>query len=174
MKNWFRESLTPWKFGSSPWKFGSIKFGRLPKRSQVPSIPKLSHLWPVISVYGHSMSGTLKVQTFPQYIRSGWFTSNTDHGVMGFSDILQQGMGFLRTDGAQNCTCYLFQNCSFHATARATMKHLSLRSSCFIASLTTRGKNLEIFLMNIEYFSVCSCKIKQTIKLWHNNFMWNN
>ncbi len=42
--------------------------------------------------------------------------SNTYHGVMGFSDILQLGMSCLRTDGAQNCTRYLFPNSSFPAS----------------------------------------------------------
>ena len=48
---------------------------------------------------------------------------------MFFSDIRQQGMSCLRTDGARNCTRYLFPKSSFPATARATMKHISLRSS---------------------------------------------
>ena len=91
-------------------------------------------------------------------------TKHTYHGVMFFSDILQQGINCLRTDGAHNCTRYLFPNSSFPAIARAAMKQLERLG----------GKNLEIFLMNIKYFSVCSCKIKQTIKLWHNNFMWNS
>ena len=96
----------------------------------------------------------------------------TYHGVMGFSDILHQGMSCLRTDGAHNCSRYLFPNSSFTATAPARAvavvhgwkyenkyekdlkpegyrpisrlhdfkKHFSLRSSCFIASLATRGK----------------------------------
>ena len=59
---------------------------------------------------------------------------------MGFSDILQQGMSRLITDGAQNCTRYLFPKSSFPDTARAARKPLSLRSSSFIASLATWKK----------------------------------
>ena len=61
---------------------------------------------------------------------------------MEVSDIFQQGMSCLRTDGVQNCTHYLFPNRSFPAAALASKKHLSLRLRCFIA---TRKKTLEIF-----------------------------
>ncbi len=56
--------------------------------------------------------------------------------VMGLSDILQQGMTCLRTDGAQNCTEYLFPNSSFSANAQAPMEHFSLPRivSLFLAS----------------------------------------
>ncbi len=70
-------------------------------------------------------------------------TAHTYHGVVGFSDILHQGMSCLRTDGAHNCTRYLFPNSSFPAIARAAMKHLSLRSS--ISVLLTVG-----YLTHIE------------------------
>ncbi len=69
---------------------------------------------------------------------------NIYHGVMGFSDILHQGMRCLRIDGAQNCTRYLFQKSSFPATAQAAMKYISLPSSCFMASLAMRKQSRNI------------------------------
>lgn len=46
---------------------------------------------------------------------------------------------------------------------RAAMKQLSLRSSCFIASLSQLGKNLEIISKLLDYFSVFTrgCQLKK-------------
>ncbi len=86
---------------------------------------------------------------------------NTYHGVMGYSDTLQQGMGCLRTDGAQYCTRHLFPNSSFPTSARASMKHLSLRLELLHSVSPDSEKKSKKSRLLSNIFRFRYCKIKQ-------------